>query len=107
MKTRSRTSSAAISDDFHTIITDIEHLIKDAASLSGEEMAHAKTILNARINAAKKSAGEIGSAVADRARDTAKATDSYVHENPWQAIGIGAGVGAALGLLVGVAISRR
>jgi ElaB/YqjD/DUF883 family membrane-anchored ribosome-binding protein len=41
--------------------------------------------------------------VADQARHTAKATNSYVHENPWQAIGIG----AVLGLLLGVALTQR
>jgi ElaB/YqjD/DUF883 family membrane-anchored ribosome-binding protein len=30
-------------------------------------------------------------------------TDEYVHENPWQAIGIG----AAIGFLVGLVVSRR
>ena len=33
----------------------------------------------------------------------AKATDEYVHDNPWQAVGIAAVAGVVLGLL----ISRR
>ena len=33
----------------------------------------------------------------------ARATDDYVHDNPWQAIG----VAAAVGFLVGLVISRR
>ena len=37
------------------------------------------------------------------AKATAKATDVYVHENPWKSIGIAAGVGLMLGML----ISRR
>ena len=39
----------------------------------------------------------------DRAKDAAKATDDYVHENPWQAIGIA----AAVGLVAGLLMSRR
>jgi ElaB/YqjD/DUF883 family membrane-anchored ribosome-binding protein len=39
----------------------------------------------------------------DQARDAARATDDYVHDNPWQAIG----VAAAVGFLVGLVISRR
>ena len=31
----------------------------------------------------------------------AKTTDTYVHENPWRAVGIAAGVGLLLGLLIG------
>jgi ElaB/YqjD/DUF883 family membrane-anchored ribosome-binding protein len=28
-------------------------------------------------------------------------SDDYVHENPWTAIGIGAGIGFLLGVLIG------
>jgi len=38
-----------------------------------------------------------------KTRAAAKATDAYVHESPWTAVGIAAGVG----LLVGVLIGRR
>ena len=38
----------------------------------------------------------------DEVRGAARATDGYVRDNPWTAIGIGAG----LGLLAGLLISR-
>jgi len=41
--------------------------------------------------------------VVDKAKVAAKATDEYVHDNPWKSIGIAAGVG----LLVGAIIGRR
>jgi len=40
-------------------------------------------------------------AVREKTRQVAKATDIYVHENPWKAIGIAAGVGVVVGLLIG------
>ena len=39
----------------------------------------------------------------DKTKQAARATDEYVHENPWKAVGIAAGVG----FLVGLLISRR
>ena len=36
----------------------------------------------------------------DRAKDAARATDDYVHDNPWQAIGVAAVVGFVAGLLM-------
>lgn len=36
-----------------------------------------------------------------KTQEAARATDAYVHENPWQAAGIAAGVGLAIGLLIG------
>jgi ElaB/YqjD/DUF883 family membrane-anchored ribosome-binding protein len=38
-----------------------------------------------------------------RTKEVAGATDDYVHEHPWEAVGVAAGVGILLGLL----ISRR
>ena len=39
----------------------------------------------------------------ESAKAAARVTDEYVHDNPWQAIGIG----AAVGFLAGLVISRR
>jgi ElaB/YqjD/DUF883 family membrane-anchored ribosome-binding protein len=36
----------------------------------------------------------------DRTRECAQATDSYVHDNPWVAVAIGAGIGLLMGLLI-------
>jgi ElaB/YqjD/DUF883 family membrane-anchored ribosome-binding protein len=41
--------------------------------------------------------------VVDRTREAARATNTYVNENPWIAVGISVGVG----LLAGMMISRR
>jgi ElaB/YqjD/DUF883 family membrane-anchored ribosome-binding protein len=40
--------------------------------------------------------------VMDRTKQYVDATDTYVHENPWVAIAVGAGIG----LLVGILIAR-
>ncbi len=39
----------------------------------------------------------------EKSRAAARATDAYVHESPWTAIGIAAGIG----LVVGLALGRR
>ena len=43
---------------------------------------------------------EIQSLVTDKTREAARVTDNYVHENPWQVIGIAAGLGLIIGLLL-------
>jgi ElaB/YqjD/DUF883 family membrane-anchored ribosome-binding protein len=96
-------SKSAIANEYHNFLTDIEDLIQATTSLTGEDLVHAKAALSQRINAAKESVEEVSGAVTDRARKSAVATNSYVHENPWQAIG----VGAALGLILGVVVARR
>jgi ElaB/YqjD/DUF883 family membrane-anchored ribosome-binding protein len=89
--------------EFHNFIADIEDLITSMTSLTGEDLARAKAKLSERVAAAKESVDEMSTEVVHRARKTARATNRYVEENPWQAVGIG----AALGLLVGVLLGRR
>jgi len=95
--------ASAPEGEFHNFIADIEDLITSMTPLTGEDLARAKAKLSERVAAAKESVTVMGSEVAHRARKTARATNRYVEENPWQAVGIG----AALGLLIGVVLARR
>jgi ElaB/YqjD/DUF883 family membrane-anchored ribosome-binding protein len=95
--------SSGVSREFHSFLADIEDLVRDATSLTGDDLAKAKAKLNARVAAARESVEEVSDAVVSRARKTAKATDQYVHEQPWKVIGIS----AAVAFLVGFALARR
>lgn len=95
--------SRTASGEFHNFISDIEDLITSMTPLTGEELARAKARLSERVSAAKESIAEVSDEVVHRARKTARDTNHYVHEHPWQAIGIG----AALGLLIGILAARR
>jgi ElaB/YqjD/DUF883 family membrane-anchored ribosome-binding protein len=95
--------AAAPEGEFHSFIADIEDLITSMTPLTGEDLARAKAKLSERVAAAKESVTVMGNEVAHQARKTARATNRYVEENPWQAVGIG----AILGLLIGVVLARR
>jgi len=71
--------------------------------MTGEDLVRAKAKLSARVDQAKGSVADMGDAVAAQARDAARLTNGFVHDNPWQAIGIG----TAVGLLVGFALASR
>ena len=88
--------------EFRNFISDIEDLIKASTSLSGDDLVRAKAALSARVHKAKESVEKMGGDIAEQARHTAKATNSYVHEHPWQSMGIG----AAVGLLIGALFAR-
>ena len=90
-----------LSREFHDLVADIEDLVKQTASLSGEELNLARARLAELIASAKTSAEDMGSAVAQRARRSAAATNEYVHEQPWKAVGVAAALGLALGVLIG------
>lgn len=96
-------ATSGIAREFHNFVADIEDLLKATTTLTGDDLQKAKDKLNERIAAAKGSASEMGESVVKRARKTAETTDAYVHEQPWNAVGIG----AAVGLFVGYLLARR
>jgi ElaB/YqjD/DUF883 family membrane-anchored ribosome-binding protein len=96
-------TSNRVAQEFQSFVADIEDLIKATTNLTGDDLQRAKAKLNQRINAAKESATEIGETVMNRARKTAETTNTYVHEQPWNAIG----ASAAVGLLLGYLLARR
>ncbi len=91
------------SSELHNFIADIEDLVGQATSMTGEDLNKVKAKLSARLSEAKESATEMGGMLSQRARNTAASTNNYVHEQPWKAIG----AGAAAGLIIGFALARR
>lgn len=94
---------AGVSGEFRSFIADVEDLIRATTPMAGEDLTRARAKLDQRIAAARESIAGISGDMADQARRVARTTNGYVHENPWQAVGIG----AALGLLLGVVLARR
>lgn len=95
--------ASGISDEFKSFLGDVEDLVKETTTLTGEDLARAKAKLSARIGKAKDTVAAAGVAISDSARSAAVATNEYVHEQPWKSITIGAGVG----LLLGIVLARR
>jgi NitT/TauT family transport system ATP-binding protein len=54
-----------------------------------------------RLHDAKLRIADAECAVIDRTKAAARATDDYVNDNPWRAVGIAAGVGLLLGIIIG------
>jgi len=100
-------ASSGIALEFQNFVADVEDLIQSTTSLSGEDLAQARASLHERVVAAKDSIQKISSPLVDRARNGLKGADSYLHDRPWQAMGIAAGVGLIIGYLLGSAVARR
>lgn len=96
-------SASSMSREFHNFLADVEDLISDTTSLTGEDLARIKTKLSERVADAKESFESMGGDMAQRARKTVAVTNEYVHEQPWKAIGIS----AAFGFLLGFVLARR
>lgn len=87
--------------DFQVAVADAEALLKATANQGGEQLAQIRDKVEKSLGVVKVNMAEAQTAIIAKTREAAKATDEYVHENPWEAIGIGAAVGVAIGWLIG------
>jgi len=87
--------------DVKVVISDAEELLKATASAAGEKVAAARERVQDSLHRAKVKLAEAEEVVIQRAKQTARVTDEYVHEHPWRSVGIAAGVGLIVGLLIG------
>jgi len=87
--------------DFKVVVADAEALLKATASQGGEKLAEVRAKAEESLMVAKARMMEAQEALLAKTKAAAKATDVYVHENPWRAIGAAAGVGLVIGLLIG------
>lgn len=93
--------------DLNAVVAETEQLLRDTATVGGEKVATWRTGVEQNLKTAKARIVDLEHAALERAKATAQATDAYVHEKPWQAIGITAGVGVLVGLAVGMLLNRR
>ena len=87
--------------EFKTVVADTEALLKATANTGGEKLAEVRTKVEESINIAKVAMGDAQAEVLVRTKAAVKATNVYVHENPWRSIGLVASIGVVIGLLVG------
>lgn len=102
MSTTTDISKDKLMQDLQNVVTDAEELLRATASQTGERVAAARERIEENLVVAKERLAVAERMVIEKTKEAATATDEYVHDNPWQAIGVAAGVG----LLVGMLISR-
>jgi ElaB/YqjD/DUF883 family membrane-anchored ribosome-binding protein len=102
-KSKQDASQEQLIDNVKSSLNDAESLLQQAAASTGEKAAELRERAMASIKRTREALYDAQDVVLESGRRAARATDDYVHDNPWQAIGI-AGV---TGLLLGVLIGRR
>ena len=87
--------------DFNVVVADAEALLKATANQGGEKLAEVRAKAEESLKVAKARLLEAQDALIAKTREAARATDEYVHEKPWNAIGVAAGIGLLIGFLMG------
>jgi ElaB/YqjD/DUF883 family membrane-anchored ribosome-binding protein len=100
-------SEAQLVKDFKVVVADAEALLKATANTGGDKLAEVRAKAEQSLSIAKARMSDTQAIALAKTREVAKATDVYVHENPWKAISGSAGVGLVIGLVIGLLIDRR
>ena len=94
-------SSKQLTGYLNAVIDDAEALLKATAGDAGGKLAGGRDRLEESVKATRARLVDMEEAVLAQTKAAAKATDEYVHENPWPSIGIAAAAGVVLGVLIG------
>jgi ElaB/YqjD/DUF883 family membrane-anchored ribosome-binding protein len=89
--------------DLKSVIQDAEAWLRNGSVMTGDELQAAKAKFERTLTSAKADLIRFEETVVEKTKEAAKATDEYVHENPWKSVG----VGAAAGIIIGMLIARR
>jgi ElaB/YqjD/DUF883 family membrane-anchored ribosome-binding protein len=89
--------------DLQRVIADAEELMQATAHQTEGKVVELRDRINDNLREARHKLADAEEAIKEKTLEMARATDDYVHEHPWNAIGAAAG----LGLVVGLLISRR
>ncbi|HVN36267.1 MAG TPA: DUF883 family protein [Casimicrobiaceae bacterium] len=101
MTESTETSRDRLVDEFAAVLAEAEEMLKRAATETGDKARDLRSQIETKLLRAKLAMQEIEGQAVDQAKRAARATDDYVHDNPWQAIGVAAAVGLLVGLLMG------
>lgn len=85
--------------EIKSLIADVEDLVARVSDLKDADVIKVRNKVEQAIASAKQGLSDGADAVKRKARQAASTADDYVHESPWQALGIAALVGVVVGIL--------
>lgn len=100
MNSTAKNGSEKLMQDLQAVVTDTEALLRTSVADGSELASGARRQAEESLRHARSRMIEIEQRLAARARAAAQSTNTYVHENPWPAIGVAAGIGFLAALLL-------
>lgn len=86
--------------DVKSGLSNVEELLREAASSTGERANELRASAMAALRNTRESLVDLQDSVFERGKAAARATDDYVHDNPWRSLGMAVAVGFVIGLLI-------
>lgn len=95
-----RTAAETVQAEVGKAIGAAEDMLAQAASATGEKAAELRGRALEQLKLLREGLQGAQAAALEQGKAAAKATDEYVHENPWRAIVAAAAAGVVIGLLI-------
>lgn len=87
--------------DFQVLMSDVEELARATAGQTGDKITELRNRVQRTAAELRPRLAELEIQVREKAQVAAAATDDYVHDHPWGAVGVSAGIGLIVGILIG------
>lgn len=87
-------------EDTKLLLSDAQELLQLIAEQTSENVTDLRFRLEDKIAKYKKDLARLQDASITKVTQAARATDDYVHHEPWKAIGIAAGIAFVAGVLL-------
>jgi ElaB/YqjD/DUF883 family membrane-anchored ribosome-binding protein len=101
-------TGADLSADLKRLVAEAEELLAATSGTLGDgKLADLRRRVEDTLVSARAGLRNAQASAAERARAAGRVADEYVHDNPWQSVGVAAAASAAVGLLVGLLVARR
>lgn len=94
-------------EEFNVLVAETEALVRSAAQAGSDTAGAAGKCVSDELASASERLARIRDRASRQITSAAHATDHYVHEKPWQAVGIVAALSAVTGVVAGMLIARR
>jgi ElaB/YqjD/DUF883 family membrane-anchored ribosome-binding protein len=96
-------SYKTVRNDIKSLMRDAQELFREATSTTGDRAEELRTKGLDMLDNAVDRAQDMQAVAFETGKEFAEQADSFVKQNPWQAVAISAGIG----LLVGMLLSAR
>jgi ElaB/YqjD/DUF883 family membrane-anchored ribosome-binding protein len=97
----SRQARAAVRQEVSILIAEVEKLLRCMRAAADPEVARVRAEVESAVAATRRALVTRVDQVRRQASDTVEASDRYVREQPWRALGLAAAAGVVIGLLLG------
>lgn len=100
MAVKLNNSSDQLRKELKTLADTLEEVMQSSGDKSETEIQKLKEKAENLVKTSRDTLAQTSEKIADHTREMADKADSYVHEKPWNGMGIAAAVGVVLGVLL-------